>query len=164
MGVTYLALGSNLGDRESYLRAAISGLSRHAIYPARCASIYLTEPRDNVDQPWFLNTVIEATTELDPVQLLDACLAVEQENHRVPSDDKGPRTIDIDIIFYEHKAVQTPRLTIPHPRYAHRRFVLEPLAELSADMVDPVRHKTVKELLDQTDDTGEVRRMAPPLF
>ncbi len=164
MAVTYLALGSNLGDRESYLRAAVAGLSRHAVQATRCSSIYSTEPRDNVDQPWFLNTVIEATTALDPTQLLDACLAVERENHRVRSDDKGPRTIDIDIIFYESSAVQTPRLTIPHPRYAHRRFVLEPLAELSGDLVDPVRHKSVKELLELNEDTGEVHKMASPLF
>ena len=162
--LTYLALGSNLGNRESYLRAAVAGLSGHAIQPTRCASVYLTEPRDNFDQPWFLNTVIEASTALGPDQLLDACLSVENANHRVRDASKGPRTIDIDIILYSDKIVQTPRLTIPHPRYTHRRFVLEPLAEIASELVDPIRLKTIKQLLDETQDTGQVRQTAPPLF
>lgn len=164
--LTYLALGSNLGNRESHLKAAVAGLSSHAIQPTRCASIYLTEPRDNVDQPWFLNTIIEASTELEPEPLLDACLAVENTNYRVRDARrvKGPRTIDIDIILYSNQIVQTPRLTIPHPRYTCRRFVLEPLAEIASGFVDPVQLKTVVELLNETQDAGQVRRTAPPLF
>ena len=161
---TYLALGSNLGNREAYLRAAVAGLSRYAIHPTLCASIYLTEPRDTADQPWFLNTVVEATTALEPEPLLDACLAVERLNHRVRGDWKGPRTIDIDIILYSNKIVDTSRLTVPHARYAERRFVLEPLVEIAPELVDPIRLRTVRELLAEIQDTGVVRQTAGPLF
>jgi 2-amino-4-hydroxy-6-hydroxymethyldihydropteridine diphosphokinase len=164
MALTYLALGSNLGDRESYLRAAVVGLSERAVRPLRSASIYLSEPRDNLDQPYFLNTVIQARTALEPQELLDACLAIEKENGRVRDSYKGPRTIDIDIIFYENIIVQSPRLTIPHPHFSGRRFVLEPLAEFGENLVDPVSRKTVKKLLAETVDRGELRKVAPPLF
>src|SRR5262249_19073007 len=134
----YLALGSNLGDREKYLDAGIHGLASHGIEIVRCASIYSTEPREVLDQPWFLNTALEATTYLTPNELLRLCLDVERENHRVRDSHKGPRTLDIDIIFYGNKIIREPHLTIPHPGLFSRRFVLAPLAEIAADFLDPV--------------------------
>src|SRR6185295_11030556 len=133
----YLAIGSNIGDREGYLRAAVLGLAAREIEIIRCASIYSTEPRDVLDQPWFLNSALEASTDLDPEQLLRACLEVEKENHRTRESLKGPRTLDIDIIFYGQEVVRKPGLTIPHPSFHTRRFVLAPLAEIAADFVDP---------------------------
>jgi 2-amino-4-hydroxy-6-hydroxymethyldihydropteridine diphosphokinase len=159
----YLALGSNLGDREGYLKSAIGALPRRNIEIRRCSSIFSTEPREVADQPWVLNAVVEADTVLAPGELLDACLDVEQEYLRTRDTNKGPRTIDIDIIFYENRVVQTAVLQIPHPRFADRRFVLEPLAELAADFIDPSTQKTVSELLESCTDCAEVRRAGPPL-
>ena len=160
----YLALGSNLGDRESFLRAAVLGLSSRGVEVLKCASIYSTAPRDVLDQPWFLNTVVEANTSLEADGLLETCLAVEKENLRKRDTSKGPRTLDIDIIFYGNEIIRKPGLVVPHPRFAARRFVLEPLAEIAADFVDPASRKTIRELLDATPDTAEVRRFGPPLL
>src|SRR5438552_18174528 len=110
----YIALGSNLGNREEYLRAGVRGLSERQVDITRTASVYSTAPRDVLDQPRFLNTVIEADTALSPQKLMSTCLDIEQQNKRVRepgtntrsaspvgrSINKGPRTLDIDIIFY----------------------------------------------------------------
>ena len=160
----YLALGSNLGDRESFLRAAVVGLRSRGVEVLKCASIYSTAPRDVLDQPWFLNTVVEANTFLEADELLENCLAIENDNLRKRDTGKGPRTLDIDIIFYGDEIIRKPGLVVPHPRFAVRRFVLEPLSEIAADFVDPVSLKTVRELLAATPDTAEVRRLGPPFF
>jgi 2-amino-4-hydroxy-6-hydroxymethyldihydropteridine diphosphokinase len=159
----YLALGSNLGDREGYLRSAIHGLSSRGVQVLRSASIYSTEPREVVDQPWFLNTVLEADTLLRPGELLDVCLAVEQDNLRRRDTSKGPRTLDIDILFYGSQTIREAALTVPHPQFANRRFVLEPLAEIAPDFVDPGTQKTIRELLISCRDNAGVRRVGPPL-
>jgi 2-amino-4-hydroxy-6-hydroxymethyldihydropteridine diphosphokinase len=159
----YLALGSNLGDREGYLRSGIHSLSTRGLRPLQCASIYSTEPREVLDQPWFLNTVLEGDTSLSPEALLDACLAVEQENLRKRDMTKGPRTLDIDIVFYGSRIIREAALTVPHPQFSARRFVLEPLAEIAAEFVDPLSGKTVRELLESCPDVAVVRRAGPPL-
>src|SRR5262245_24500354 len=99
--IVYLALGSNLGDRQAYLLSAVDGLSRRGIQVIRTASLYSTEPQ-NIDagQPWFLNTVVEVDTSLHPEKLLETCLAVEEENLRKRTGGKESRTLDIDIILY----------------------------------------------------------------
>ena len=159
----YIALGSNLGNREEYLRAAVRGLSERQVDITGTASVYSTAPRDVLDQPRFLNTAIEADTTLSPQELLAACLDIEKKNNRVRaaaigtrSINKGPRTLDIDIIFYGAEIIRTPDLTIPHPRFALRRFVLVPLAEIAPNFVDPVSGKTIAELLAHCPDEGEV--------
>src|SRR5712671_1087590 len=95
-----LGLGSNIGDREGRLRQAIASLRKRRVDALRSASLYLTEPRDFEDQPWFINTVVEVETELNPANLLEQCLAVEQEAVRMRDQSRGPRPIDIDILFY----------------------------------------------------------------
>ena len=154
----YIALGSNLGNREEYLRAGVRGLSERQVDITGTASVYSTAPRDVLDQPRFLNTAIEADTTLSPQELLAACLDIEKKNNRVrdAATDKGPRTLDIDIIFYGIEIIRTPSLTIPHPRFAVRRFVLAPLAEIAPNFVDPVSGRTIRELLTQCPDEGEV--------
>ena len=161
--VIYLGLGSNIGDREKQLRDAAAILSARDVNVVRTASLYLTEPRDFLDQPWFLNTVVEARTDLSPEQLLHVCLAIEHEAGRVRDFAKGPRPIDIDILFYGDSVLETPELIVPHPRYAERRFVLEPLVELAPALRDPRTHRTMTQLLETCADPGVVRRHAPPL-
>ncbi|MBI4475318.1 MAG: 2-amino-4-hydroxy-6-hydroxymethyldihydropteridine diphosphokinase [Acidobacteria bacterium] len=160
----YLALGSNLGDRESYLRAGLAGLAKRGIQILRCASVYSAEPKDVLDQPWFLNTVILGSTTLSPRELLHACLDVEAESGRRRNGTKGPRTLDIDIIFYDSLIVNENGIAVPHPRFAERRFVLVPLAELSPDFVDPISGKTIRNLLLMSTDAAEVQRFGPPLL
>ena len=163
MGIV-LGLGSNMGDREGHLREAFASLHQRQIMVRRSASLYLTEPRDYMEQPWFMNTVVEVDTNLDPSGLLECCLAVEHEAGRIRDEFRGPRPIDIDILFYGDQQIQTAKLTVPHPRYALRRFVLVPLAELRPDFRDPTSHATIQEMLEQCPDSGEVRLYAPPLL
>src|SRR5262245_41524546 len=131
MTVTYLSLGSNLGDRELYLKKALHGLQVHGIQILRSASLFETEPKDVAGQPWFLNTVVEANTVLSAPELMKVCLDVEHDNQRVRTVPKAARNLDIDIIFYGTDVVREAGLTIPHPRFSHRKFVLVPLAELA---------------------------------
>lgn len=126
----------------------------------RCASVYSTEPREVVDQPWFLNTVLEASTDLQAEELLRACLQVEIENHRTRDRSKGPRTLDIDILFYGNEVIHTPGLTIPHPRFSERRFVLAPLAEIAPSFQDPLSGKTIRDLLEKCVDAATVIRVS----
>jgi len=156
MSVVYLALGSNLGNREEYLRAGKSGLAAHGVEIVRSASIYSTEPRDVLLQPWFLNTVIEGNTDLPPDELLRACLDIERQNQRTRQTAKGPRTLDIDIIFYGNTVIRKPGLAIPHPSFSARRFVLVPLAEIAPDFIDPLTGKTVRQLFEACDDHARV--------
>src|ERR1039458_1321200 len=113
-------------------------LVRHVFQGGHTSRIYETEPVDYKDQAWFLNQVVEAETALFPMQLLTRIGRVEREMGRLRTVRKGPRTIDIDILFYAAAVVETARLEIPHPRIAERRFVLAPLAELAPDLRHPV--------------------------
>jgi len=146
----YLSLGSNLGDRDSHLAQAMERLEAAGIHIVRRSSIYETEPQDRRDQPWFLNLVLEVETDLPPMDLLAQIQKIEKELGRERNVPRGPRTIDIDVLFYGSLVISTPQLEIPHPRLALRRFVLEPLAELSPNLVHPVILKTVFALLPNT--------------
>jgi 2-amino-4-hydroxy-6-hydroxymethyldihydropteridine diphosphokinase len=156
MPLVYLALGSNLGNREEYLHAGRRGLADRGVDIIRCSSVYSTEPRELLDQPWFLNSVLAGNTDLLPDELLRACLEVEKQNQRIRQTTKGPRTLDIDIIFYGNFIVRNPSLTIPHPSFSTRRFVLVPLAEIAPDFIDPVTGKTIRELLEACNDPSRV--------
>jgi len=157
MGI-YLGLGSNLGDREAQLHFALASLKEKNVIPWKSASLYWTQPRDVEDQPWFLNTAIEVRTLLEPEILLEACLDIEKKAGRIRDVPRGPRSLDIDILIYKDRIVDTPELSIPHPRFRERRFVLAPLAELSPGFPDPVSGLTMAQLLDLCVDEGIVRR------
>jgi 2-amino-4-hydroxy-6-hydroxymethyldihydropteridine diphosphokinase len=143
----YLSLGSNLGDRAQNLHAALDGLARAGIAVRRVSSVYETAPVDLVDQPMFLNLVLEAETALRPRQLLKRIARLERELGRRRTVAKGPRTIDIDILFHGTSVIDTPGLIVPHPRIAERRFVLEPLTEIAPDLRHPVTRRTAREML-----------------
>ena len=147
MKTVYLGLGSNLGDREANLREALERLEKEDVTIVRRSSIYETEPRDVLDQACFLNAAVEATTDLFPLQLLARILTVERAMGRRRLTPKGPRNIDIDILFYSRSVIHTPELETPHPCLADRRFVLEPLAEIAPGFRHPVSRKTVREML-----------------
>jgi len=144
----YLALGSNIGDREANLRAAIQSISTAGIPVLRESCIYETEPVGYTGQRWFLNMVVEAETALFPLQLLARTGKIERALGRVRTVPNGPRTIDIDILLYGDAVVRTPRLEIPHPRMHQRRFVLAPLADLAPGLRHPLLRQTVRQLLD----------------
>jgi 2-amino-4-hydroxy-6-hydroxymethyldihydropteridine diphosphokinase len=148
--IVYLSLGSNMGEREEHLREALRRLETIEVRVLRKSSVYETEPQDMHDQPWFLNLVVEIETEFFPMQLLAWTQKIERDMGRERLTPKGPRTIDIDILFYGRAVVDTPKLAIPHPRLAQRRFVLEPLGELAPDLRHPVDCKTVREMLTAT--------------
>ena len=162
--LVYLSLGSNLGDRRNYLQSAVADLAKKGVGILRTASLYSTEPKGLAAQPWFLNTIVETSTSEEPEALLDICLEIERSYGRVRVERDGPRTLDIDIILYGDRVLHSSRLTVPHPRYADRRFVLEPLAEIGPDIIDPVRHRTMRELLADCSDHAGVERVAPPLL
>jgi 2-amino-4-hydroxy-6-hydroxymethyldihydropteridine diphosphokinase len=145
----YLALGSNIGDRESNLRAAIENMASAGILVVRESPIYETEPVGYTAQRWFLNMVVEAETALFPLQLLTRTGKIERALGRVRTIPNGPRTIDIDILLYGTAVVRTPRLVIPHPGMHERRFVLAPLADLAPDLRHPVSRKTVRQMLSE---------------
>jgi 2-amino-4-hydroxy-6-hydroxymethyldihydropteridine diphosphokinase len=163
MGI-FLGLGSNVGDREGHFRAAAKSLSERDVRVWRSASLYWTEPRDLEDQPWFLNTVVEVRTLLGPEALMHECLEIEKALGRVRDVPKGPRPLDLDVLLYKDLILDVPGVTIPHPRYRERRFVLVPLVELAPDLADPVCGLTMRQLLDLCADTGEVRRYGEPLL
>jgi 2-amino-4-hydroxy-6-hydroxymethyldihydropteridine diphosphokinase len=154
----YLGLGSNLGDRESNLREALERLEAAGIRVTHRSSIYETEPRDLRDQPWFLNAVVEVETDLFPLQLLARIQNIEREMGRRRVTPKGPRNIDIDILFYGRSVIATADFQVPHPRIGERRFVLEPLSEIAPEFRHPVTGKTAREMLAALDPQG-VRRL-----
>jgi 2-amino-4-hydroxy-6-hydroxymethyldihydropteridine diphosphokinase len=147
MKTVYLGLGSNVGDREAMLQAAVDELHARGVFVRRLSSVYETEPMDLPGQRWFLNVVVEAQTELFPLQLLGRIGKIEQHLGRRRIVAKGPRSIDIDILLYGNFVIRTANLVIPHERLTERRFVLVPLLELAPDLPDPASRRPLRDLL-----------------
>ena len=142
-----IALGSNLGDREDYLRLALDAL-RPSIDRLRISTFHDTAPVGVGPQPRFLNAAAVGETSLSARALLETLLAVERDLGRERPFPGAPRTLDLDLILYGDSIIdEAPSLIVPHPRFRERRFVLEPLAEIAPDWRDPVTGKTVEELL-----------------
>ncbi|MSU75475.1 MAG: 2-amino-4-hydroxy-6-hydroxymethyldihydropteridine diphosphokinase [Candidatus Magasanikbacteria bacterium] len=146
MAIVYLGLGSNIGDTKKNLHAAITALEKLGSI-SKISSLYKTEPVGFIDQPWFLNEVIELITTLSPEELLKKTQEIENSLGRERIIHWGPRTLDIDILLYDNVVLETPTLTIPHSRMHERRFVLEPLAEIAKETMHSVLNKTMSELL-----------------
>jgi len=150
--IYFLSLGSNLGNKTRNLARAGRLLRESGVEVLAASSIYLTEPVDNRDQPWFANQAIEVRSSLDPQAILKLAKSIEARMRRVPTAAKGPRTIDIDILFAGDLVVDLPDLVIPHPRLAQRNFVLVPLCEIAPEIRHPILGKTVRELATASGD------------
>lgn len=157
----FLSVGTNLGDRKKNLDLARFLLEEKGVEVRRASSIYRTQPVDVPDQPWFYNQVLEVDAEYDPLALLNLVKAIERKMRRVPAVDKGPRTIDIDILLAGNNVIQTRRLKIPHPRMTMRNFVLIPIREIAPNVVHPLLHKRVVDLMKTSADPSVVRKLGP---
>ena len=158
----YVGIGSNLGDRAGNLLLAVRGMTHAAMTVTCLSSIYETEPISDVEQPPFLNMVAEIGNHLPtPEQMMARLLRIEFALGRVRDLKDGPRTIDLDLLFYGEMRSDTEFLRLPHPRLHERRFVLKPLAEIAPRLVHPVLNRSVEELLEVVEDKSEVRRWEP---
>ncbi len=154
----YISLGSNLGDREKNLRTAIAALAEANVQVTRISSWYETEPVDLREQPWFLNCVVQAETEVPALDLLRALRGIESRMGSKKLVPKGPRLIDLDILLYGDQTIDTPELHVPHPRMLQRKFVLVPLAEIAPNLKHPSWEETVQEMLANLSDPNVVRK------
>lgn len=165
METVYIGFGSNLGDRLDFCDRAVTLLSLlPATQVTAVSSLYETEPVNDGGNPgsgWFLNGVVQLETELAPNSLLEVCCEIEKALGRNQERRDGPRTLDLDLLFYGTGIINEPALVIPHPRLHLRRFVLTPMVELDADWCHPVLKRTVKDLLEHLPDEAQVRRLAP---
>ena len=143
----YLGLGSNLDDKQNYINQAIKQISiLNDVEIIRTSSMIITAPYGKIDQPDFLNCVIKLETNLLPENLLKKCLYIENQLGRIRNEKWGPRTIDIDLLFYEDKIINSKELVLPHPELHKRNFVLTSLNELCPDLIHPILKKTIKEI------------------
>jgi 2-amino-4-hydroxy-6-hydroxymethyldihydropteridine diphosphokinase len=163
----YLGLGSNIGDRRSFLQAAVEDLWTHHVEVLASSSVYETEPVGEVhDQPEFLNACVRVETAMHPEALLGACKAVERALGRELSGPgyvrHGPRPIDVDVLLIGDASFESPALCVPHPELLARRFVLVPLLELDPDVVVPGAGRAA-DALAALGDGQAIRRAGPPL-
>ena len=155
--IAYIAVGSNMGEKK---QNCLDGLDRFAetgrIEILAVSEFYKTEPVDYVDQDWFVNAVAKIGTTLDPLDLLMVLMDAEITlGRRRDTVRFGPRVIDLDIIFYDQRVIDSPRLVVPHPRMHKRRFVLAPICDIEPELLHPVLNVTVKELLENLDVSGQ---------
>ena len=152
----YIALGSNLGDREANIKKAIDAL-KVRIKIVKASSLYETKPMYIEDQGWFLNCAVEVETDLTPKELLKFLKNIEQKLGRKTVRRNGPRIIDLDILFYADQILRENDLEVPHPKIGERSFVLVPLAEIAPNLIHPVNKKTIADMLSELDyDKSEI--------
>ena len=156
----YLGVGSNLGDKQENIRKAIELLQEKCAVRA-VSSLYSTEPVGFADQDWFLNGAVKIETELAPADLRSFLRSIEERLGKKSIRKNGPRTIDLDILFYGSRTINEADLTIPHPRLHERLFVLAPLGEICPDFVHPLLNRKIRELKSGMRDKHQVERLAP---
>jgi 2-amino-4-hydroxy-6-hydroxymethyldihydropteridine diphosphokinase len=157
--LVYILLGSNIGKKRFYINQAIQAISIKVGRVKLQSSLYRTAAWGYTNQPCFYNQVILVETSLSPAKTLQQLLAIERQLGRVRAEKMGPRTIDLDILYYDNKQVNTVTLIIPHPHIQNRRFVLKPLVEIAADYVHVVLQQTNKQLLKICTDTLTVKKI-----
>ncbi len=160
--VSYIGLGSNLGDRAGNLLMALRGLMEASFIVCQVSAIYETEPVDIESETNFLNMVAEIhVTSVSATQMMARLLRIEYLLGRRNKSENKPRTVDLDILFFGDHRMDTEFLTLPHPRLHLRKFVLCPLAEIAPNFVHPVLQKQIGDILAETPDRSEVKRWNP---
>ena len=140
-----LGIGSNIGNKEDNVNKALTFISE--LYTIKKTShLYLTEPVGNIKQDWFLNCVVEIQTDVDPKKLLSTVKSIERKLGRTKIVKNGPRTIDIDILFYGDNILKTKTLIIPHPLIQDRLFVLQPMMDINPNLIHPVLKRSIRQL------------------
>ena len=158
MSRVFISIGSNLGNKIDNCRQAIKEIAEFTKI-VRASSLYETEPVGKEDQPNFINAAVEIETDLSPHELLTQLHVIENNLGRVREEKWGPRTIDLDIIFYDNLIIKDNDLIIPHPRAHERRFVLEPIKEIAPDFIDPDLKVSISDLLSNLNDEKSVIRL-----
>ena len=155
----YLGLGSNLGEPRANLADARRRLAANGIRVRKISSLYRTEPVGISGQPWYLNQTVQVEADLSPRRLLSLVKRLEAEMGRTPGARNAPRVIDIDILLAGQAVVDTPALTVPHPRLAERNFELVPLAKIAPRTIHPLLRKTIRTLLRASSDRSWVEKV-----
>ncbi len=155
----YIGIGSNVGDRVAFCQQAIRQLFSPDIAIRKVSSLYETEPMEYLRQGWFYNAVVAVETTLAPLPLLKQCQEIERQLGKKIAMEKGPRTIDLDLLFYQDQIIQEPSLTVPHPSALQRHFVLIPMAEIAPDFVPPTVDQTIRAILEGMPDGPVVKKV-----
>lgn len=155
---SFLSIGSNVGDRSEYIKEAIRLLHEEKeVKVLQTSSLYETAPIGYIDQPQFLNAVILVNTGLSAVELLNVCQEIEWKLGRKREIRWGPRTLDLDILLYNHENIETERLSVPHPRMVGRAFVLVPLLEINPTIMLPTTDTPLNDILEKLEDKEGVQ-------
>lgn len=162
--LTFLCLGSNVGDRAARIKGAIASLQHWGVRILHGSTLYETEPVGSVEQPWFLNAVVACETDLSPRELLSLCKRIERKAGRKKGIRLGPRVIDLDILLYKRKVIHERNLEIPHPHMHQRRFMLAPLVEIAPDIRDPKTGRKFSEILAGLNEGKKVKKLKAKAF
>ena len=158
--IAYIGIGSNLGDKISQCEKAISEILKTGCHKLLAkSSLFKTKPIGYTSQDWFVNGVIKIETDLEAPELLQALKAIESQSGRTETFRWGPRTIDLDILFFDDVEIHTEELQIPHPLIQERQFVLIPLVEIDRNLIHSVLKKTVQELSENLGNDQEVEKL-----
>ena len=164
MNNAYLLIGGNIGDRLSYLQKACTEITHRIGAILKSSAIYETAPWGNQDQSKFLNQVLLVETHLESFALLQTILSIEEGMGRKRTSENQPRTIDIDILYFNDVIENSDDLTIPHPRIFSRKFVLIPMFEIASDHIDPFHQKSIDQLLKECEDNLEVNKFSVNVY